>query len=49
MPKKIGDADAVFTAPPDYIAKIGNLTQPYDLRYADFVNMYHGGMMLKGL
>ena len=47
--KKIGDADAVLYATPDYIAKIGNLTKPYDLRHAEFVNMDHGGMMLKGL
>ncbi len=47
--KKIGDADAVLYATPDYIAKIGNPTKPYDLRHAEFVNMDHGGMMLKGL
>jgi DNA-binding transcriptional LysR family regulator len=47
--KKIGDADAVLYATPDYIGKIGNPTKPYDLRHADFVNMDHGGMMLKGL
>jgi DNA-binding transcriptional LysR family regulator len=47
--KKIGDAEAVLYATPDYIAKIGNPTKPYDLRRADFVNMDHGGMMIKGL
>jgi DNA-binding transcriptional LysR family regulator len=47
--KKIGDADAVLYATPDYIDKIGNPTKPYDLRHAEFVNMDHGGMMLKGL
>jgi DNA-binding transcriptional LysR family regulator len=47
--KKIGDADAVLYATPDYIEMIGNPTKPYDLRHADFVNMDHGGMMLKGL
>jgi DNA-binding transcriptional LysR family regulator len=47
--KKIGDADAVLYATPDYIAEIGNPTKPYDLRHADFVNMDQGGMMLKGL
>lgn len=47
--KKIGDAGAVLYATPDYISKIGNPTKPYDLRHADFVNMDHGGMMLKGL
>ncbi|MFT5651682.1 MAG: DNA-binding transcriptional LysR family regulator, partial [Yoonia sp.] len=40
---------AVLYATPDYIEKIGNPTKPYDLRQADFVNMDHGGMMLKGL
>jgi DNA-binding transcriptional LysR family regulator len=47
--KKIGDANAVLYATPDYIEKIGNPTKPYDLRHADFVNMDHSGMMLKGL
>ena len=47
--KKIGDADAILYATPDYIEKIGNPTKPYDLRHAEFVNMDHGGMMLKGL
>ena len=47
--KKIGDADAVLYATPDYIAKIGNPTEPYDLRCAEFINMDHSGMMLKGL
>ncbi len=47
--KKIGDADAVLYATPDYVEKIGNPTKPYDLRHAEFVNMDHGGMMLKGL
>ncbi len=47
--KKIGDAEAVLYATPDYIAKIGYPTMPYDLRHADFVNMDRGGMMLKGL
>ena len=47
--KKIGDADAILYATPDYIAKIGNPTKPCDLRQADFVNMDHGGMMIKGL
>jgi DNA-binding transcriptional LysR family regulator len=47
--KKIGDADAVLFATPDYIEKIGNPTKPSGLRNADFVNMDHGGMMIKGL
>ncbi|WP_435231971.1 LysR family transcriptional regulator [Pseudopelagicola sp. nBUS_20] len=47
--KKIGDAEAVLYATPDYIETIGNPTKPYDLRHADFVNMDHGGIMMKGL
>ena len=47
--KKIGDADAVLYATPDYIMKIGNPTKPYDLCQAEFINMDHSGMMLKGL
>lgn len=47
--KKIGDADAVLYATPDYIAKIGYPEKPNDLRNADFVNMDDGGMMIKGL
>lgn len=47
--KKIGDADAVLYATPDYIDEIGNPTKPYDLRHAEFVSIDHGGMMLKGL
>jgi DNA-binding transcriptional LysR family regulator len=47
--KKISDAEAVLYAAPEYIAKIGNPTKPYDLRHADFVNMDQSGMMLKGL
>jgi DNA-binding transcriptional LysR family regulator len=47
--KKIGDADAVLYATSDYIDRIGNPTKPCELCNADFVNMDHGGMMLKGL
>jgi len=47
--KKIGDADAVLYATPDYIKKIGNPTKPNGLCKADFVNLDHGGMMLKAL
>lgn len=47
--KKIGDADAVLYATPDYIAKLGNPTQPSDLYQADFVNMDRSGTMIKGL
>lgn len=47
--KKIGDAQAALYATPEYIAKIGHPTKPYDLRNADFVNMDHSGLILKGL
>lgn len=47
--KKIADAHAVLYATPDYIAQIGNPTKPYDLLSADFVNLDHSGMLLKGL
>lgn len=47
--KKIGDADAVLYATPDYIAAIGSPTDPRDLRHSDFVNLDHSGMMIKGL
>jgi len=47
--RKIGDADAALYATPDYIARIGNPMRPSDLRHAEFVNLDHGGMMLKGL
>ena len=47
--KKIGDANAVLYATPDYIAKIGNPTEPSDLGRAEFVNMDQNGLMIKGL
>lgn len=47
--RKIGNADAVLYATPDYITKIGNPSRPSDLQRADFVGLDHGGMMLKGL
>lgn len=47
--KKICDADAVLYATPDYIEKIGTPTKPIDLCTAEFVNMDHGGAMIKGL
>lgn len=47
--KKVGDADAVLYATPGYIARIGNPTTPEELRHAHFVNLDHGGMMMKGL
>ena len=47
--KKVGDADAVLYATADYIEKIGNPTMPQELKHADFVNLDHGGMFIKGL
>ena len=47
--KKVGDADAVLYATPGYIARIGNPTTPEELRHAHFVNLDHGGMMMKVL
>jgi len=47
--KKIGMADAILYATPDYVAKLGHPKTPYDLRHADFVNMDRSGAMLKGL
>lgn len=47
--RKIADADAVLFATPDYISRIGNPTKPQDLCRADFVDMGHGGVMLKAL
>ncbi|MCG3268090.1 LysR family transcriptional regulator [Yoonia sp. I 8.24] len=47
--KKIGMADAILYAAPSYVEKLGNPAVPYDLRHADFINLDHSGMMLKGL
>ncbi|MEH6833064.1 MULTISPECIES: LysR family transcriptional regulator [Falsihalocynthiibacter] len=47
--KKIGDAEARLYATPAYIEKLGHPTKPYDLRHADFINLDHSGMMMKGL
>ena len=47
--KKVGDADAVLYATPDYIERVGNPTMPQELQHANFVNLDHGGMMIKGL
>lgn len=47
--KKIGMADAILYASPDYVAKLGNPATPYDLRHAEFVNMDRTGGMIKGL
>lgn len=47
--KKIGMADAILYAAPDYVAKLGHPQTPSDLRHAYFVNMDRTGGMLKGL
>ena len=47
--KKVGDADAVLYATADYIERIGNPTMPQELKHAHFVNLDHGGMMIKAL
>jgi DNA-binding transcriptional LysR family regulator len=47
--RKIGMADAVLYASPDYIAKLGHPKTPYDLKEAAFVNMDRTGAMIKGL
>ena len=47
--KKVGDADAVLYATPDYIERVGNPTMPQELQHAHFVNLDHGGMFIKGL
>lgn len=47
--KKVGMAEAVLYAAPDYVQKLGHPKTPYDLRNADFVNLDRTGMLLKGL
>lgn len=47
--RKIGMADAVLFASPEYIAQLGNPKTPYDLKDASFVNMDRTGAMMKGL
>ncbi len=47
--KKIGDAEAVLYATPEYIKAIGTPTKPFDLSRADFVNIDHSGAFLDGL
>ncbi|MGB3147987.1 MAG: LysR family transcriptional regulator [Paracoccaceae bacterium] len=47
--RKICDADAALYATPGYIAKIGNPAKPSDLGQADFIDLGHGGGMLKAL
>lgn len=45
--KKVGMADAVFYATPDYLASLGHPRTPFDLSRADFVNLDPGGGMLE--
>jgi DNA-binding transcriptional LysR family regulator len=47
--KKIGNAEACLYATPGYIESLGHPTKPCDLRQADFINLDHSGMMMKGL
>ncbi|WP_373635813.1 LysR family transcriptional regulator [Yoonia sp. SS1-5] len=47
--KKVGTADAVLYATPDYLRRLGYPATPYDLRHASFVNMDRSGGMIKGL
>lgn len=47
--KKIGVAEAVLYAAPEYIERLGHPRVPADLAGADFVSMDRGGTMLKGL
>ncbi|WP_417598262.1 LysR family transcriptional regulator [Pararhodobacter oceanensis] len=47
--RKLGDAQAVLYATPDYIARLGNPRTPADLQRADFISMDHSDTMRKGL
>lgn len=47
--KKIADTQACLYAAPAYLDRIGNPATPYDLRHADFVDLDHSGMLMKGL
>jgi DNA-binding transcriptional LysR family regulator len=47
--KKIRDIPARLYATPGYIERIGHPRLPYDLRNADFINIDHTGMFLKGM
>lgn len=47
--RKIRDIPARLYATPSYIERIGYPKLPYDLRNADFINIDHTGMFLKGM
>ena len=47
--KKLRDMPARLYATTGYLKKIGNPKRPGDLRNADFINIDHSGMFLKGL
>ncbi|PVH28806.1 LysR family transcriptional regulator [Pararhodobacter oceanensis] len=47
--RKLGEAQAVLYATPDYIARLGNPRAPADLQRADFISMDHSDTMRKGL
>jgi DNA-binding transcriptional LysR family regulator len=47
--RKIRDIPARLYATPSYIERLGHPRLPYDLRNADFINIDHTGMFLKGM
>jgi len=47
--RKVRDIPARLYATPSYIESIGHPKLPYDLRHADFINIDHTGMFLKGM
>ncbi len=47
--RKIRDIPARLYATPGYLERIGNPTLPSDLQHADFINIDHTGMFLKGM
>lgn len=47
--RKVADVDACLYATQDYLDRIGNPTTPYELRNADFIDLDHSGMLMKGI
>lgn len=47
--KKVADVDGCLYATQAYLDRIGNPTTPYELRNADFIDLDHSGMLMKGL
>lgn len=47
--KKIRDVPARLYATPDYLSRIGNPSQPIELRIADFINLDRNGQLIAGL